>query len=316
MGTTYTVKIVSPPAGVTGYSVRSLIEQELARIDRAMSGYREDSEISRFNASQSTDWFEVSAELAQVVAGALHVSEQSNGAFDVTVAPLVRLWGFGSSDKPPATLPDDATIAELRSAVGYHKIHARVSPAALKKDATFISVDLNGIAPGFAVDQIAARFDALAIVNYMIDIGGEIRVRGVNAQGELWRIAVENPADTQALPMAVLGLKDISVATSGEYRHYYDRDGKRYSHTIDPRTGRPVSHALAAVVVVHPESMYADAFATAYNVLGPEAGFELAQRLGMPVMLIVGTEGGLVTRTTEGMRKFVVQGGDQPRVKQ
>lgn len=297
MGTLYTVRVARPPAHVDAGLLRNVIDAELDKIDRVMSGYRPDSEVSRFNAATSTDWIEVAPELARVVAVAQEVSAQSAGAFDVTVAPLVRLWGFGPSKSEPVELPDGATLAAQRALTGYTKLHVRMEPAALRKDEPALTVDLNGIAPGFAVDQIARRFDELGIENYMIDIGGEVRLRGTNAQRQPWRIAVEHPVDTSAPPYAILALSDVSVTTSGEYRQFYARDGRRYSHTIDPRTGEPVAHTLASVVVVHPQAIYADAWATAFNVLGPEEGHALAKRLGIDVLFLTLQNGQLRERS-------------------
>ena len=306
MGTTYTVKIARPPAHIQAHEVRAVIDRELARIDESMSGYRPDSEVSRFNASRSTEWFEVSADLAFVVQAALDVSEASDGAFDVTVTPLVQAWGFGTANTAPADLPDEATLRRLLEQTGYRKLHVRQSPAALRKDQPELTIDLNGIAPGFAVDRIAAGFAALGLQSYMIDIGGEIRVRGRNAAGEKWRIAIEEPLDAEDRPpFAILELDELAVATSGEYRHYYARDGKRYSHTIDPRSGRPIEHDLASVTVVHREAMYADAWGTAFNVLGVEAGYGLAETLGMSVMFVVNADGELRTKPTPTIQPLI-----------
>lgn len=306
MGTTYTVRVARRPHEISSQQLRVVIDEELQRVDAAMSGYRADSEISRFNASRSTDWFAVSAPLAEVMRVALEISEQSQGAFDVTVAPLVRLWGFGPGGEAPAELPDSQAIVAAREHTGYAKLHVRSEPAALRKDIATLAVDLNGIAPGFAVDLIARRFDDLGVADYMIDIGGEVRVRGRNAARDAWRIAVEKPIDSQPTPFAILKLADISVATSGEYRHYYARDGRKYSHTIDPRTGAPVLHTLASVVVLHPQAAYADAWATAFNVAGADAGYELATHLGMPVMFILAEGGELRTRMSSGFERYTL----------
>jgi thiamine biosynthesis lipoprotein len=300
MGTTYTVKIVTPPADLTAHRVRTIIEEELQLIDRTMSGYRDDSEISRFNAAPSTEWFPVSPELVEVIDAALNVSARSEGAFDVTVAPLVQLWGFGPEGDEGFPVPNDKMLAHARELIGFANLHARARPPALRKDHQAIVVDLNGIAPGYAVDRLARRFEAADVTRYMIDIGGEIRVRGLNAEGERWKIAIERPIDADLQqPFAILPLHDGAVATSGDYRRYIERNGERYSHTIDPRSGRPTSHGLASVVVVASEAMYADAWATAYNVLGAEEGYELALRLGMPVMFISRKDASAVTRTAE-----------------
>jgi thiamine biosynthesis lipoprotein len=306
MGTTYSIKVASAPDTVDAHALRAAADEVLARIDRSMSGYRADSEISRFNASSSTDWYEVSADLATVVDFALEVGRESGGTFDITVAPLVAAWGFGASEEP-IDLPEDARLAELKEQVGYEKLQARLNPPALRKSTGTLTVDLNGIAPGYAVDLMAQRLREMQLSNFMIDIGGEVRALGRNARGEQWRIAVERPVDAEPEPYAIVQLDDASVTTSGEYRHYYDRDGHRYSHTIDPRTGRPVEHTLASVVVIGPTSMYTDAWATALNVLGTAAGRELATRLAMPVMFIEtrGTE--LLSVTTPQFEPYVVR---------
>lgn len=307
MGTTYTVRVPNPPPEITAHELRSIIDTELERVDRSMSGYRADSEIARFNTSQSTDWFEVSEELAQVVIAALEISEQSGGAFDVTVAPLVRVWGFGPGGEQPPSTPDASVLQAARAQIGYRKLHARLQPAALRKDEPSLTVDLNGIAPGFAVDLIAQRFDEARVQHYMIDIGGEVRMRGFSERGDKWRIAVERPVDSEPVPFRILGLTDTSVTTSGEYRRFYIRDGRRYSHTIDPRTGEPVGHALASVVVAHPKAAYADAWATAFNVLGATEGAEIAERLRIPAMFLEFEGDEITARSTAGFEELVVE---------
>lgn len=296
MGTTYSIKVADPPQGIDAAAVRVATNEILDRIDRSMSGYRVDSEISRFNTSASTEWFDVSSDLATVVDAALQVSKQSDGAFDITVGPLVAAWGFGAPGEP-IDLPNDARLSELRAHVGYEKLHARLNPPALRKEDPGLLVDLNGIAPGYAVDLLGQRLQSMAIQNFMIDIGGEVRAQGRNASGQLWRIAVERPVDAEPEPYAIVQLDNASVTTSGEYRHYFDRDGRRYSHTIDPRTGRPVSHSLASVVVIGSTSMYTDAWATALNVLGTQEGHALATQLDMPV-LFIDVDGGKLRSVT------------------
>jgi thiamine biosynthesis lipoprotein len=306
MGTTYSVKVADPPQGIDAAAVRGAAEEILDRIDRTMSGYRVDSEISRFNSAASTEWIDVSADLATVVDAARQVSQQSGGAFDITVGPLVAAWGFGASGEP-IDLPDDARLSELRAHVGYEKLHARLDPPALRKENPGLHVDLNGIAPGYAVDLLAHKLQSMAVRNFMIDIGGEVRAQGRNARGQLWRIAVERPIDAEPEPYAIVQLDNASVTTSGEYRHYFDRDGRRYSHTIDPRTGRPVVHSLASVVVVGSTSMVIDAWATALNVLGTKEGHALAARLDLPVLFIDAEAGKLRSVTTPRFAPYLAR---------
>lgn len=285
MGTTYTVKVATPPASVDATIVRVAIDDVLAQIDRSMSGYRADSEVARFNTSASTQWYDVSADVAAVVQASLDISDASGGVFDITVAPLVAAWGFGPAGEPQV-LPSAEQIAQVETTVGYRKLHVRLDPPALRKDVAGLSIDLNGIAPGFAVDRLADRLQGLRIENFMIDIGGEIRARGRNARGELWHIAVEHPVDTQRTPYASVWLDGAAVSTSGEYRDYYDRDGRRYSHTVDPRTGRTLAREPGSVVVIAPSAAQADGWATALNVLGPRDGLVLATQRHLPALFI------------------------------
>jgi thiamine biosynthesis lipoprotein len=286
MGTTYTIKIAGPPASVDAARVRVAIDDVLAQIDRSMSGYRRDSEVVRFNNSASTQWRGVSADLVAVVQAALDISTACDGAFDITVAPLVAAWGFGPAGEPKV-LPSDERIAQIATAVGYRKLHVRLDPPALRKDIAALSIDLIGIAPGFAVDRLAQRLRSLAIENFMIDIGGEIRAEGRNEHGEPWHIAIEHPVDTQRAPFASVWLDGAAVSTSGEYRAYYEREGRRYSHTVDPRTGRTLEREPGSVVVIASTTAQADGWATALNVLGPRAGLALATQRHLPVMYIV-----------------------------
>jgi thiamine biosynthesis lipoprotein len=286
MGTTYSVKVANAPKSVDPRTIQAAIDEVLERIDREMSGYRSDSELSRFNRSTSTDWFEVSEDVVKVVDEALTVAAASQGALDITVAPLVDLWGFGPSGEP-AELPPAELVERVRARTGYQKLKTRAQPPALRKDLPDLTLDLNAVAPGFASDLLFHHLTALGLDNVMIDIGGEIRARGRNAKGEAWRIAVEKPVDAEPEPYAIVQLDDMAITTSGEYRHYYVRDGQRYSHTIDPRTGRPVQHALASVVVVSTTALNADAWTTALNVLGETAGYALAAQRNIPAMFIV-----------------------------
>jgi len=304
-GTIYNVKVAAPPPGVDSHAVRTVIDAVLDSVDRSMSGYRPDSEVSRFNASQSTEWFDVSSDLAIVVAASQATSEASHGAFDITVAPLVALWGFGPAGEP-AQIPDEAAIREVQARIGFTMLEVRREPAALRKRDPRLTIDLNGAAPGFTVDKLAQRFESMGVHRFMIDIGGEVMARGRNIEGESWRIAVEKPIDTESEPYAILRLTDASVTTSGEYRHYYSRDGQRFSHTIDPRTGRPVQHDLAAVVVMGSTSLDIDTWATALNVLGENEGYELAKRRGIPAMFIVQQGDRLVRKMTPGFDANVI----------
>lgn len=306
MGTAYTVKVVDAPQGFDQAKLEVLLAQVWQQIDTAMSGYRADSEVSRFNAALSTDWIDVSAEFVEVVDFALQVSERSGGAFDITVGPLVAAWGFGP-DGEPSVLPDTQELERLLASVGHQYLQVRLHPPALRKLQPALQLDLNAVAPGFAVDIVGERLRAAGVNNFMIDLGGEILTAGRAARGGPWRIAVERPEDAPSQPYAILQLSDMAVTTSGEYRHYFDRDGQRYSHTIDPRSGHPLTHALASVVVVAESSMQTDAWTTAFNVLGPEAGLALARQLDMAALFIERREDGLHSLMTPGFERHLEQ---------
>jgi len=303
-GTMYSIKIAAPPAGIDAHAVRLVIDDVLQRIDLQMSGYRPDSEISRFNQSRSTSWIAVSSDVASVVALAKSVSEASAGALDITVAPLVNLWGMGPAGELKS-VPSDADIARARASVGFQLLEVRMNPPALRKVLPDLTVDLNAVAQGYTVDVMAQRFAAAGLTNFMIDVGGEVKAQGHNASGQFWRIAIERPINTDPQPYAIAQLDNSAISTSGEYRHFVDRDGHRYSHTIDPRTGRPVQHSLASVAVVAATAADADAWSTALNVLGETEGYALARQRGVAALFITDRNGALESRMTPAMEKYV-----------
>ena len=286
MGTTYSVVVAGAPQGVDAAVVEAGVAAVLTHADRHLSGWNSASEVVRFNASRSTDWLAVSPTLFDVVAQARGVSEASGGAFDVTIAPLARAWGFGAgaADDPP--LPSAAQRATLLASVGFQKLELREQPLALRKSVPTLEIDLDGIAPGWAVDRIAARLEALGIRNYLVELGGEVRARGSSPGARPWRIAVETPVAGVRRPQAVIEVERGGVSTSGDYREFHDVGGRRVSHTIDPRSGEPVAHGLAAVTVVARSAAEADAWATALMVLGREQGLPVARRLGLAVLFI------------------------------
>ena len=286
MGTYCRVTWPTRPPGISEADLRITIVTQLDRIDALMSTYKTDSEVSRFNRSRDTAWFPVSEETATVVVAALQVFEESNGAFDITVAPLVELWGFGRRDREGG-VPSPTEIQELLQTIGSQHLQARLSPPALKKDQESLQIDLSAIAKGFAVDSVARSLDDLGITNYLVDIGGEMRARGHKEQEVPWNIAIERPTALQRGIQTTLPLQDIAIATSGDYRNYFEADGKRYSHEIDPRSGQPIQHRLVSVSVLDASCMRADAWATALIILGPEEGTRLAEQASLPTFLIV-----------------------------
>jgi thiamine biosynthesis lipoprotein len=299
MGTTYSVVVASAPKDVTRDSLQSVIDAVLAESNRHLSTYDPAAELARFNAAAGSDWLPVSQPLFAVLSIAQEVSAATGGAFDVTVGPLVQRWGFGGGDDTAAA-PDAAEIAALRELVGYTRLELEPQGPSIRKSVASLQVDVGAVAPGWAVDEIARRFEALGVERYLVEIGGEVRGRGQSPAGRPWRVAIEAPLAGQRRPYALVDLDGMGVSTSGDYRDFRILDGRRISHTIDPRTGAPVQHTLASACVVHPSTARADAYATALMVLGPEEGMVLARRLGLAVLLIerVGPDGDLREHST------------------
>jgi thiamine biosynthesis lipoprotein len=298
MGTGYSIQVVNLPPRIEPQQLQTEIDAELELVNDLMSTYREGSELSRFNRSRSTDWFAVSPELAAVVRMALEVSKTSGGAFDATIGPLVNLWGFGPG-RGPDSVPSDSRIAAAHTQVGHEKLSVRADPPALRKSAPGLYLDLSAIAKGYGVDRIAELLDTAGVPNYLVEIGGEVRGRGKNGQGRPWRIAVERPDPGKREVHSVVELRGGAMATSGDYRNFFELGGKLYSHTINPRTGRPVSHRLASVTVLAPTAAHADALATAFLVLGPRKGLALAESLEAAALFILRTPNGYSERQTK-----------------
>ena len=286
MGTTYSVTVASHPRGVGRETIQSVVDEVLEKVNQSLSTYNPRSEISRFNASATTDPVVVSPRLRAVAAMAGEVSAATGGAFDITVGPLVQAWGFGVASPAPTTVPGPGDIDRLRAEVGFAKLELVADGRSLRKTVPALQLDVNGIAPGYAVDLIVERFDALGLRDFLVEIGGEVRARGRNARGRTWRVAVEAPLSGERKPYALVELDDLAISTSGDYRDFREFDGVRVSHTIDPRTGAPVAHGLASVSVVHPSAALADAYSTALMVLGPEAGMAFALRVGLAALFI------------------------------
>lgn len=287
MGTGYMVKLFDPPPTLPE-DWKERVDGELRRVNDQMSTYLESSEVSRFNASDSTDWFEVSPETAQVVAKSLELHRLSDGAFEITVAPLVDAWSFGPG-KRTLTPPTRERVAELLQRVGSQHLSVRDEPPAIRKARPEIAIDLSAIAKGHGVDRLIALITGWGVKNAFVEIGGEVRVTGDKA-GEPWRVGIQQPDIAGEVVAKSLSLRDRAIATSGDYRNFFDFEGQRYSHTIDPRTGQPVRHATASVSVIADDCMTADAWATAINVLGPEEGARIVRELGLDVLLVVRQE--------------------------
>lgn len=291
MGTTWSVKIVPGARALDGPALQRDIDRRLDDISHLMSTYDPESELMRINRNPALDCIAVSAELAGVIGEALRVSRLSGGGFDVTVGPLVNLWGFGP-EMAPLSIPSNAEIAAAMERIGYDKLS--LSGDCLRKQRPDLFIDLSAIAKGYAVDEIAELLADTGFDDYMVEIGGEIRAQGERGDGSPWRIGVEKPISEQRAVHKIIPLSNLALATSGDYRNYFERDGVRYSHIIDASSGRPIRHNLVSVTVAHESCMVADALATAFMVLGRERALEIAEREGLAVMAIVKQDDALV----------------------
>jgi thiamine biosynthesis lipoprotein len=297
MGTTFNVKVVVAADEEPADGLPQRLQHTLDTIEEQTSTYMRDSELSQFNQNASTDWVTVSQQLCYLVEQSLKISRETGGAFDITVGSLVNLWGFGpkgSRDKPPG----DAEINALLSGVGFDELQVDCEVPALRKAHAGLYVDLSGWAKGFAADNLAEILIGSGFDNFLVEVGGELRVQGHNASGGEWRIAIEKPSGSGRDIQSVVNISNTGMATSGDYRNFFEYEGSRYSHTIDPRSGWPVTHQLASVTVFHESAATADAMATALLVLGPEDGLALATELGIEAIFVVRGPQGLETFTS------------------
>lgn len=305
MGTYYSVKVVG--AGDSQAEVlQAEIDRRLELVNDQMSTYREHSELSRFNQYRDLAPFKVSSDTAKVVTAALQLGRDSNDALDVTVGPLVNLWGFGP-DARPTHIPTDEQLAETKAETGlaYLSVITRADGDYLQKSLPGLYVDLSSIAKGFGVDVVSEYLSEQGLTNHLVEIGGEVRTSGLNAHGQDWRIAVEKPGQGESMVQQVVALANTSVATSGDYRNYYELDGERVSHTIDPATGKPITHRLASVTVIHPSCMMADALATALTVMGTDKALAYAEQNGLAVYLLTKTDAGFRVDMSSAFEKYL-----------
>jgi len=305
-GTTYHINVVLPEDEVRLQTLAQGIKAELDRVDGAMSTWKPDSELSLLNRMPAqSDWTELSAPLFEVINRAQEVSVLTDGAFDVTVGPVVNLWGFGPEARPE-TRPSQATLTELLAVTGWEFLELDPNTRSIRSQQPQY-IDLSGIAKGYGVDVVARYLDSAGIDAYLVEIGGEVRTRGRKPGGDVWRLAIEEPSEQARQVNKVVALDNRSMATSGDYRNYYESQGQRYSHTIDPDTGMPISHRLASVTVIADDCMTADALATAFNVMGFERAMGLATRENIPAYFIVRGDGGFNVHQTPAFSSYVVQ---------
>ncbi|NLT52302.1 MAG: FAD:protein FMN transferase [Ignavibacteria bacterium] len=301
MGTYYAITIGK--ADVKIQTIKASVDSVLKEVNTQMSTYLSKSVLSQFNKYRDTVWFKAPKELISVVEESKNIYEQSDGCFDITVGPLVNLWGFGPENRPE-TVPSDNEIIARKILIGSDKLLVDKSFLMIKKKIPELYCDLSAIAKGYGVDAVAKFLEQKGIKDYLVEIGGEVRTRGKNQFGEEWKVGISS-VDGGTGIQRVIHLSGNSIATSGDYRNYFEENGIRYSHTIDPRTGKPINHKLVSVSVICKECMSADGYATAIMVLGPEEGLAFAEKLNLPVFIIVKKKDGFKEIMTESFKKYL-----------
>lgn len=300
MGTYYSVTLIDFSGDIN--ALKKNIDQVLLDINKSMSTYDVDSELSRLNRSPIKEWLPISKPLYDVINTSLYISKLSKGQYDITVGPLVNLWGFG----PGKTLPkvSDDEVNALIDKVGYKSIKLSDQPYQLMKKAPIV-MDLSSLAKGYGVDAIYQLLISQGLEHFLVDIGGELRAAGLNAQNKPWQIGIEKPSLVPSGATTIASLHNKSVATSGDYRNYYEQNGQKFSHVIDPKTGRPITHSVASVTVVHDSAMTADALATAYLVMGADRALKLAERDEIAAYFILYAGDGFDTQASSAFKHYI-----------
>ncbi|NQZ86288.1 MAG: FAD:protein FMN transferase [Colwellia sp.] len=308
MGTVaYNVKVIVKPDSLPG----SKFDQEKTHADIAailkqllqdMSNWLPDSELSRFNKSTSLAPVEISEGLRRVLAESIRLGNLSGGKLDVTIGPLINLWGFGP-DFRPEKVPSDSElkIAKARTGLKYLTLNGNE----LSKAIPDLTIDLSTIAKGYAVDLIAEYLESKGLNNYLVEIGGEMRIKGFKHTGELWHVAIEKPLSEERAVHQIIIPKDNALATSGDYRKYFESNGHRFSHIIDPQSGRPIDHKLVSVTVIHPSSMTADGLSTAMMLMGEEKALAFAEENELAAYMIIKTDHGFVEQSTVKFMQYL-----------
>jgi len=305
MGTSYSIKIVAKLTPSHKKNLQLSIDSTLIDINKKMSTYITDSELLKFNTSKDTNWIKVSKDLAMVISEALEISKASNGMYDITIGPLVNLWGFGPDIKNEK-IPTQKEVDDKKKDIGFENILVNLEESKIKKKKPNIYCDLSSIAKGYGVDKVGLLFEKFGFNNYMVEIGGEVRTKGKNGKNEKWKIGIATPTNDGL--EKIVNLSNYSMATSGDYLNYFEENGVRYSHTINPKTGKPITHKLASVTVIYNNCSYADAYATAIDVMGPDEGYKFALQQNLPIFMIVRENNSFIEKMTPQFKKFIKKG--------
>lgn len=285
----------------TEKALANAIETVLVDINQSMSTYIADSELNQFNGAELNTWITASDDLRRCLQIAQDVSYKTQGAFDITVGPLVDLWGFGPEVVQPE-VPEAELLSRALEKVNFRALEIKDEQIRKTSD---IALDLSAVAKGYAVDRVAEVLKEQGFNNFLVEIGGELRLSGINPRNSKWRIGVESPSGVTGQTQRAIAVTNRSVATSGDYRNYFEVEGKRFSHTINPITGMPITHSLASVTVIADNTALADALATGMNVMGPEAAMALARKENIAIYLIVKTDSGFEERHSPAFSAYL-----------
>lgn len=307
MGSTYTVKYVRSKDSPSVELLKRETDAILSGVDVQMSTYRDDSAIEQFNQAPAGTCQAMPDGVLELVDAGRVLHEQSQGAFDLTLEPLLNLWGFGPKARAEK-VPSAEQLTAARARVGMQ--HLRRDGQQLCKEVD-VQVDFNSIAAGYAVDKLVQRFTELGVTSYMVEVTGELKAAGKKPDGQPWRIGLEAPQDGQRVAQRVLAVDGYGISTSGDYRNYFEEKGQRYSHTLDPLTGAPITHKLAAVTVADKSTLRADGLSTVLMVMGTERGLAFAERMGIAAFFVTREGDAFVTQTTQAFEQLFAAGDEQ-----
>lgn len=306
MGTFWRVSVIGVDEA-KAQALRAKVQAQLDADDRLLSTWKNDSALMRFNHAADTRPWPVSEAMADIVTLSLRIGAKTHGAMDITVGPLVNLWGFGP-DKQPVATPDAQAIAAAKARTGLQHLQVinQSGRQFLQKDIPDLFVDLSTVGEGYAADHLARLMEQEGISRYLVSVGGALVSRGMNGEGKPWRVAIQKPTDRENAVQAIVDINGHGISTSGSYRNYYELDGKRISHVIDPQTGQPITHKLVSVTVIAPTALEADGWDTGLMVLGPEKAQQVVREQGLAVYMIVKEGEGFKTWMSPQFRTFLV----------
>jgi len=307
MGSTYTVQYVPPASGPDTDQVKREIESILGGVDQHFSTYRSDSLVSTFNRLPAGSCQAMPEDVLKLVRLGEVLWRESGGAFDLSVEPLMDLWGFGPQSREEK-VPSAQRLAEVRQRVGQG--HLRIDGDQLCKDIA-LELDFNSIAAGYSVDRIVERLRSLGIDNLLVEVTGELKAVGRKPDGSAWRVALEWPREDRQIAEQILSIDGLGVSTSGDYRNYFEENGQRFSHTFDARLGKPIAHSLAAVTVFDASALVADGYSTLLLILGPEQGWEYALAQNLAAVFVLRADSGFIARVTPAFERIVGTGAGE-----